>query len=353
MSKRVPLICSIALVVATLVFVVQMPTNGGEKKKKDKAVVAKAVLKNLDNPCGVAVQPENGHVFVAAHNGVVRYEPSSKKSKVQVGDYPTDIYGKGPKYDIGPLGVAFLDKDLLVVGDGSRPDGSELVRVYKVGADLPAKPTKEDAADFTLGPIAPGEQTPKGEGNFYNVAVGAGHIFISCNGDDTKGWIAKAPIADIKAGKKDLHLAIATKVATNVDAPVPLTFSPDGKELVVGQMGEINVPADSLLTFYDPTSGKLNRNLKTGLHDLTGLAYSPKTQKLYCTDFAWLDTKKGGLFRLDIEGDEVKATKIVSLDKPTSLAFDADGKLYITVIGTAQEDSKTKPGALLVIDAGL
>lgn len=325
-------------------------SSGGEKPKK---IVAKVVFKGLDNPCGVGVQPEVGHVFVATHSGVVRYDPKANKSKMEISDYPTDIYGKGPKYEIGPLGVAFLDKEHLVVGDGSRVDGSEYVRVYKIGGKLPAKTRKEDSADYTLGPIVPGEQSPKGEGNFYSVAVGADAIFVSCNGDDTKGWVAKALISDIKAGKKDLHPTIATKVATNVDAPVPLTFTPDGKQLVVGQMGEINVPNDSLLCFYDPASGKLNRMLKTELHDLTGLAYSPKTGKLYGTDFAWLDTKQGALYRLDIDGDAVKSTKILALDKPTSIAFDADGLLYIAVIGTAKEGSDKKPGELRYIDAGL
>ena len=51
--------------------------------------------------------------------------------------------------------------------------------------------------------------------------------------------------------------------------------------------------------------------------------------------------------------------KIVGLDKPAGIAFDKDGKLYVTVLGTLDEKAKTKdgeqlsPGKLLVIDAGL
>ena len=40
-------------------------------------------------------------------------------------------------------------------------------------------------------------------------------------------------------------------------------------------------------------------NLETRLYDITGLAYSPKTGLLYATDFAWMQTDEGGLFRLD------------------------------------------------------
>ncbi len=53
----------------------------------------------------------------------------------------------------------------------------------------------------------------------------------------------------------------------------------DGASLVVGQMGEMNVPGDSLLCMYDAATGKLQKSLKTGLHDIAGLAYSPKNRQ--------------------------------------------------------------------------
>ncbi len=313
-------------------------------------VKAHPVVTDLDNPCGVAVHPQTGHVFISSHPAVYRLVPGKPgKVYLEVIGFPTDIYGKGPKYEIGPLGLGFLDPAHLVVGDGSRPDGEELVRIYAIPEQPREKPIREDEAVYTLGPIKPSEKTAKGEGNFYGVAVSRTAIFVSCNGDDTKGWVAKAPVVDGKPGT--LEPTIATKEATGVDAPVPLTFNADG-ELVVGQMGEINVPGDSLLTFYDPETGALKRNLPTGLNDIAGLAYSPKTGKLYAVDFSWMDTSKGGLFRLDIEGDKVNAVRIVDLDKPTALAFDGNGALYITVFGTASKEGE-KPGKLLWIKPGL
>ena len=313
------------------------------------------VVTNLENPSGVVVHSGTGHVFVASRFGVHRYDPKAPLAHLEISDYPepTDIYGKGPKYDIGPLGLAFLDDVHLVVGDGSRKDGSELVRIYKIGpAPLaPAKYQKEEDAAITLGPLTPSEETAKGEGNFYGIAVGAGSIFVTCNGDDTKGWVSRAEITDGKPG--DLKPFIATKVATGVDAPVPITFSPDGKDLVIGQMGEMNVPNDSLLTIYDPSSGNLKKSLKTGLHDIAGMAYSPKTGKLYVTDFAWLNTSEGGLFELEVKDEEVNAKKILGLDKPTALAFDSEGRLYLTTFGTAEEGSEMSPGGLYVIQPGL
>ena len=320
-------------------------------KAEAAAIKTKVVAEQLDNPCGIAVSAKTGHFAVAARTGVYHWVLGEKNLRKVVEGFPTDIYGKGPMYNIGPLGVAFLGDEKVVVGDGSRPDGEELAYVFNLDGEEHAKKRKVEEADQTLGPIKAGEQSAKGEGNFYGVAVTDKAIFFTCNGDDTKGWVAKADITDGKAG--ELKPFIATKVATNVDAPVGITVSKDG-QLVIGQMGEINVPADALLTFYDPATGELKKKYTTGLNDITGLAYSPKTGKLYVTDFSWMDTTKGGLFRLDVgEGDSAAAEKILGLDKPTALAFDAEGNLFITVLGTKPEGSDKNPGQILKIDSGL
>ncbi|MEZ6065008.1 MAG: hypothetical protein R3B90_04725 [Planctomycetaceae bacterium] len=302
----------------------------------------------LDNPSGIVIHPETGHVFVAEHRGVVRFydkgddapQGQRRGRAMEVGHFPSDIYGKGPMYDIGPLGLAWLDGEHLIVGDGSRPDAEELVRVYKVAGTPAEEPAKEDSAAFTLGPIGPGDKSVKGEGNFYGVAVTADAIFVTCNGDDTKGWISRAPIVDGKPGK--LEPFIATKEAVNVDAPVAITVNSAG-DLVVGQMGEMNVPGDSLLTIYDAKTGELKAKYETGLSDIAGLAYSPEG-RLFAVDFAWADTKMGGLFELTIDGDKCKVRKVRELDKPTAITFDAEGHAYITAFGTAEEGSKGKPG---------
>lgn len=329
--------------------------GSGTAAHSAEKVTPRALVVDLDNPCGVVVHPEAGHVFIASRHGVYRYDPDAPDLihfEVLNVTEPTDVYGEGPRYAIGPLGLDLLDSEHLVVGDGSRKDGEEQVRIYKIDPskrEQPHQPYRESEAAYSLGPIEASEKTSEGEGNFYGVAVGAGAIFVTCNGDDTKGWVAKAELKDGKPG--DLKLAIATKVATGVDAPAPITFTPDSGELVIGQMGEIDVAGDSLLTFYDPNTGELKRNFETGLFDVTGLAYSSKNGKLYATDFAWMKNEAGGLFELAVEGDRLMATKIISLDKPTALAFDQEGNLFVTVIGTAEEGSEQSPGALLVVEA--
>jgi len=320
-----------------------------------KKVTVETVVDGLDNPCGVAVQPETGVIFVAdsgAHR-IVRIVEG--KAQAVITDFPEDIYGKGPKYAVGPLGLAFIDENTLVVGGGGYPDGEELLRVYEVPASG-AEAIKADKmkASFKLEPT----DDIKGEGNFYALAVTKDAVFVTCNGDDTKGWVSKAKIEGDTL--TSFERSIATKEMVELDAPVGATISPAG-DLVIGQMGEISVPNDGMLTFYNPNDGKMLLNLETGLSDITGVAYSPKPsprkQQLYATDFAWAEPENAGLFQLlkrMKDGKQIIATrKIASLDKPTALAFDVDGVLYVTVIGTAEEGSDKKPGKLLKITGDL
>ena len=315
----------------------------------------RAVARNLDNPTGIAIHPRTGNIFVADRTGVTRFSRGERgqvgrrrmQRAAEITGFPSDIYGKGPMFDIGPLGLAFLDDEHLIVADGSRKDVDELILVYDIEDDAPEQPAQADSAEYTLGPLGPNDEG-QAEGNYYAVAVTGGAIFATANGDDTKGWIVKSELTDGEPG--ELKRAIATKEAVNVDAPVALTVNKDG-DLVVGQMGEINVPGDALLSIYDPKSGELKHNWETGLNDITGLAYSPTTGKLYATDFCWMDTAEGGLFELTIKDDAVETRKVASLDKPTAIAFDARGNAYITVIGTAEEGADRKPGQVIRIRA--
>lgn len=307
------------------------------------------VLDGLKNPCGVAVQPGTGTVFVSesAAGRVIRVIDGEAQAVITGSS--GDVYGKGPKYDIGPLGIVFLDEKRLAVADGGYPDGEEYIRVFEVPEPGQAAVAFEDGTK--IGPVAATDEI-KAEGNLYGVAATDTAIFVTCNGDDTKGWVAKAEIQGTKFG--ELKRFIATKEATNppTDAPVGITISPRG-EIVIGQMGEINVENDSKLNFYNAKNGKVLLDRDTGLHDITALAYSPKGH-LYALDFAWVDTAQGGLFRLDDDKENgISAHKIVGLDKPTCMALGSDGSLYITLIGAVAEGSQVGNGQLIRLKPGL
>ncbi len=333
----------------------QEQTKKEEKGKEDKKTAGPQVqdiVINLYNPCGVTVQPKTGHVYISDSGNLrlLRFTPAKGEQAPSIAEvvvgFPKDVYGKGPKYEIGPLGLLFATDNLLAVGGGGKPDGEEVLWFFDV-SQIKDKPIEAKAAKFIAGPIPKSDKTNRGEGNFYALTLAAGAVYVTTNGDDTKGWVARCPIKDGTPGK--LELAIATKPQVEVDAPVGVTTSPQGK-LVVGQAGEINVPEDSLLTFYDPASGKLELKLETPLYDIVALAYHPKSGTLYALDFAWMAPDKAGLYRLDVTtGDKpsLKVTKVLKLDKPTAMAFTPEGQLYITLIGTAKEGDKYKPGKLI------
>ena len=309
------------------------------------------VVGGLSNPCGIAIQPGTGQVFVSdSANGRVCRLNNGKLEDVITGS-PKDVFGKGPFYDLGPLGLAFMkDGKSLVVGDGGYKDGEECVRVYTVpDSGKPALNYEKDASQ-KIGPLAPAEGV-LGEGNLYAIALTDSALYVTCNGDDTKGWVGRAELNGTKLGK--LERWLPTKELVEVDAPVGIAIDKEGN-VVVGQFGENNKPNDSLLSFYSAKTGKLLTNLETKLYDITALAYSPKTGLLYATDFAWMKTDEGGLYRLDASPTGVKATKLASLDKPTALAFAPDGTLYITVIGPkAEGENASKQGKLLKVAPGL
>ena len=330
---------------ANLMLLVVFSTTSSLAVAQDEVEV-ETVVEGLNNPSGIAIQPETGVVFIADSGALRVVRVIDGKAEPVIVVFTRDNYGKGPIYDIGPLGLLFLDKDTLVVGGGGKPDGEEMIRVYKV-PDPGAEPIK---AENTEGEpkMLPATDAMVGEGNFYGLAKGAKGIYVTCNGDDQKGWVSLATLSGLKIDK--FERKIATKMVTLVDAPVAITISPEG-HVTVGQMGEISVAGDSLLTFYNE-DGKMLDNFRTGLNDITGLAYGPKHGRLFATDFNWLDTDNGGLYKIIAIKDnyeECKAQEIVKLKKPTALAFDSDGNLYITLAGNTSEGAETPDGKLVMI----
>lgn len=315
------------------------------------------VVAGLTNPTAIAIHPTNSEVYVSDSGaGRVCRVVDGQLQDVVTG-FALDLYGKGPAYKIGPLGLTFADPQTLIVGGGDLPDGQELVREYGVTAAGAAAVGVDEAA-AKIGPLA-GEGDVPAEGNFFGVAFQNDTVYVTSNGDDAKGWIAKATrTVDAKTNKVQwsaLERFIPTKEVVQCDAPVAITISPRG-EIVVGQMGELTETADSLLSFYGPRTGRLLLNLPTDLRDVTALAYSPKTGLLYALDFAWAQPDQGGLYRLDavpVAGkQQCKATKIQSLTRPTAMAFNKAGDLYITVLGATEQEAEAA-GSLLRLPAGL
>lgn len=302
------------------------------------------VLEGLNNPTSVAIQPGTGVVFVADSGAQRVIRVVDGKAEDVITGFPKDIYGKGPLYDIGPLGLLFIDQDTLMVGGGGMPAGEDTIALYKI----PAAGENAISAEDIEGDVKslPETDSQPGEGDFYGLARTGKGVFVTCNGDDEKAWIGLATLDEGKL--KDFTRSIALKEETKVGGPVAITYSPDGF-LAIGQMGSIRKERDSLLTFCDPDDGEILATFPTGLHDITGLAYGPKRGRLFATEFNWQDKSNGALVKLVGAGDKCNARKVIDLEKPTALAFSRSGDLYVTLAGNTSEGANEPDGKLIMI----
>ena len=225
------------------------------------------------------------------------------------------------------------------------------------------KPLKFDDAKQMLHPTADPKANVKGSGNFFGLASTSTALFVSAHGPDDTAWVLKA---DLKSGGTydELKPFVQNKAVTKIDALLGIVVYHGF--LVLGprsanEKSDAKGRHQSLLAFYSAKSGNLLMSLPTGRHDITGLAYSPKSGRLYAVDFAWDDPAQGGLYRLDAATVDnqagVKAVKMTSLDKPSTLVFSSDNVLYVTTFGSLptepKSDKPTKPGKLLKITGDL
>jgi hypothetical protein len=296
------------------------------------------LVQNLDRPWSLAVQPETGTMFVS-ESGAGRVVQIVDGELVQViSGFPREPLGNDPTLCSGPLGLCFLDKNTLVVGQCGLPPAEDQLRVYDLGKKEGDPINVDDAvASFSLPP----SDDLDSAGGFLSLAAGERELYAACRGDSAKGWIARTKR---NGNQLDLYKRLlSTKELSGVGTPGGLTLSPRG-HLVVGEMGELDAAQDSHLCFYRPEPSALLMKLPVGLYDLAGLAYSEKTGQLYAVDVAWKDAGKGGLYRIVATRSAMKiaaqAERIAPLPRPTALAFDAQGGLCVTLLGEAPGQGK-------------
>ncbi|HKD35279.1 MAG TPA: hypothetical protein VKB78_00720, partial [Pirellulales bacterium] len=258
-------------------------------------------------------------------------------------------------FRVGPLGIAFLDRATFAVGTGGDKNQRDVVAIFSLSSG--DKPLEFDAARRKLGPIRPEADGKNTEGFFYGVANMPTALFTTSHGQDGAGWISRAFLIDSAGKAADLKPLINAKALSSVGGPMALVVSKRG-ELVVGECGSFDKPHGAAISFYSPKDrGRLLLSVPTGLSDITGLAYSPRSGYLYALDFSWTESKDAGLFRIDSTREDgrmsAKAIKITALDRPTAMTFGSDGTLYVTQLGPAGNDGKEKLGQVVRIAGDL
>jgi len=307
-------------------------------------------------PGGAATEPFALFISESGAGRIIRWTSDKPgETAAVITGFPTSTNFMGPR--IGPLGLDFPAKvkSKLAVGTGGLDDGKDLVQVYALPEDGTALTYEQ--VDHSVGPVPAGKRSATGEGDFFGLASSETALYVASGGDDDQGWVLKARISANKLN--DLQPFIATRKLSGASGPMGIAINPKPRahHLVVGKMGQSDDQRDSLITFYGPSSGELAINLQTGLFDITGLAYSPRSAPeigdLYAIDFSWADPEQGGVYRIDaarVDGREsCRAVKIAVATRPTALAFTPDGVLYVTAFGDRKSADDAPTGVLLKI----
>jgi hypothetical protein len=318
------------------------------------------IASGLDNPASVAVRPGSEGLGVAelflSESGAGRVlrlatdEPA--RTATVITGFPTAKFSDEPAFRVGPLGLAFLSRNRLAVGTGGLGQGEDLVRVYGIvdGGEAIAY----DRADHSAGPVAAGPRSAAGEGEFFSLATTDRALFAAPHSGDAQGWVLKATLdANRIAG---LEPFISTKTLAGRGAPgaVAVNPQPQRRYLVVAERGEPTAEFDSRITMHSPTTGAVALSLNTGLRDIVALAYSPAPSfDLYAADYSLAEPSQGGVYRIEAvqvdDRESCRAVKIASITRPTSIAFTADGAMYVTAFGDAPTDEgDAKPAGTLL-----
>jgi hypothetical protein len=320
-------------------------------------VAVETVLTGLRNPCGVAIRPGDGEgryeVFVADSGAlkVVRlWSDEPEKSAAAITGFAAGTLGDGP-IRVGPIALFFLDRNRLIVGSSGNGGGAR-VRLYA----LP-----EDRAEVLA-------EAAEQEIKFLDDATGSGgmdHVYamvrtranepvpdaviLTSLRNDRSGQLFQIPI---RAGTLGAMQPFGGPTDGGAPKKVAEVSLAEQEHIVAGQVGELDESRDSQVVFYNPIDGARIMALPLELHDVVGLAYSPKTGNLYAADIAWMASENGGIFRIDEVGDagqpRCAAVKIATVARPSALAFGPDGALYVTAFGELA-DEKTNGGLLLKV----
>jgi hypothetical protein len=284
-----------------------------------------------------AVAPFQLYIAEAGAGCIVHLtaEEDAKPTPVIVG-FPKIDRGPNLGGSVGPLSVAFLTANRLVVGDGGLGDGADLVRVYSL-PDGDAELTF-DQVDHTAGPIKASSRSQAGEGAFADLAGSDDACYVVPRSGDDRGWILKAIVDANRIAGLEPFVSVRDALGASHATAVTVDPRPNHHYLLIATAGEFGGELDSRVTMVSPTSGDVALALAPGLRDITAIAYSPAGD-LYVADFAASDPQAGGVYRLEaaqVDGREsCRAVKIASAQRPTALAFTPDGMLYVTTLGDA------------------
>ncbi len=325
-------------------------------------VSAKTVLTGLSEPRDVAIRPggtpESYEIFVAdmgARRVIKMASDKPNESTEVITGFPEVASDSDEARTGNPLCLLFLDSGHLVAGlAGSPPE----VRLYQL-ADADAPISADEAKQRVTAELR--EDAP-------HFPPDRCHALIRTRPNDVVSDALLVTVASldeplskipIRAGMLGTMTQFETKSGSGptVSRPAALAVSDQGY-VVVAEGGFRQ--KEMQLMFLNPTNGQVVMRVPTGLSELVGLAYSPKTGNLYAAAKADGTPNEVGVFRIDeasgksflVDVRAATAVKVADVARPTQMAFGPDGALYVTALGEPGDDESPR-GVLLKLTGEL
>lgn len=316
------------------------------------------VLDGLNRPCGVAIQPDTGIVFLAESGGgrVIRIVDGAPQEVVS--GFPLAKLTHPPSLELGPLSLLFINSEVLVVTAAGANSGEEILYLVQV-PPLGAPPLSADECS-KLGPLAPAQSQAGGD-NFMGIVQVGSVIYLGAWDSLAGNQICTLPITratrlESPDGYGKLTVFANAAPTGRVAQAVCLARRGKENEIVVGMAGTAERERDSEIAFFRTHDSQQLLRLATGLYDVMGLCYASPPEAndqhfLYAVDAAWSEPEAGGLFRLDakLSGGTmaIEPVRLAKLRHPIAIERALDGTLYVTTAGETAPDAAASSGQLL------
>lgn len=329
------------------------------------AVETSVVVAGLDAPCGLAIRPDWFQIYVAESGAgrVVRIDDGQPRECIS--GFSVAKTAWLPERAVGPLGLCFVARDQLAVGQAGAANDKEVLSVFELERPLDAKDShakgtnnapeaRTKPATDTIGVLGPvelpavrGKPKVAAWGDFWSVVAEDGCLYATSQespSDKMPSRSAGIAFARFRTGKNG-PLATFLKPENQIQQMRAMTLSPEG-HLVVGTISQDSTTTGSLI-FCNTRTGKQLSRFTLAIKGLVAIAFHPENGLLYGLDSGYSNSEKpnGMLYRLDskfADGHQsIVEVPVTALARPTAMAFGVGGELFVTVLGDLSKSNNT------------
>ncbi|MEZ6094567.1 MAG: hypothetical protein R3C03_10075 [Pirellulaceae bacterium] len=302
------------------------------------------VAEKLNFPTGIAVHPSDGSVFVAdsGNQRIVRIDKGEIR-EVIVG-FPLGDSLTPTTPPLSALAVSFLDENTLIVGTAGKEGKRGQLRAYTIDDKVGPPINEKDYLRSLVLRADDGEYATK----FWGVVTTSLGVFALGQSGDGTGWLGHAPID--QDAISNFSSAVRQSRFRDLGHSAGMTLSPEGY-LVLLFTGAFGQSGDSTILYLDLDGQKLGQ-FAIGHGDVVGAAVAPHSRMLYFCDNSGTTIEPSGVYRLvaDSSTQGFHTELVAELKGPTAMAFDHEGRLFVSCTGAVAADGSTDMGFVVRID---